>query len=272
MMMMRTSWRLALTVLAMFLCVPGAPAAEPFWLSQPEIAKLLRSLGVGYNRVAASKGPVTGMEWVYRRSLEELPNISPDDRPSFETTLEKWARQMQNANPALVTEYVKFNRRFGGGRVWQWRRTFAEQRIGAFNWAGHRALHVSCKGIWNRDAAYDKGVGYFADLRCQFLQADGWSNFRLHAASDENFLTNDWRAGTVGSSTSTPPRKNGGGGCRTESGTAFTLNGVVCGQAVNVWFAYTNGNRLPDGWTCGPRWCKGPPDYTGIGGSFTWSP
>jgi hypothetical protein len=246
---------------------PGS-AAEGHWTTA-QAYQYGQALMRGYNRVAAHEGAPRGMEWVYGRATGALHLMSLTARKTFESDLDKWALEMQDSNAALVREYVKYNEAFGQGRVWQWTRSFAVKRIGSFTWGGREARRISCRGVWNAKAKYSHGGGYFTDFRCAFWQPDGRWTFRLHVASDDNFLTSDWASGAAGGSSTTPAPA---GGCTTQSGTSFTLHSVGCTQAVNVWFAYTRGNPLPQGWSCQPHSCQGPPDFTGLNSSFTWSP
>ena len=218
-----------------------------------------RGLARGYNRIYAKKGPVVAMGWVYRRAVQLRPTFSPAAQAIFDRELEKWARTLQDGNPRLLGPYVKINS-LTGLEIWIWTPAATEKEIAGYDWDGHPAKQIHCKGTSTSQN------GEFSDLRCEFLKADRWTNFHLHVASDTQFTTSDWRNGRIGSARSV-------GGCATASGTRFQLDGVSCGMAVNVWFAYMHGNELPGGWTCSYGRCEGTgTDFTGLAATqaFTW--
>jgi hypothetical protein len=159
---------------------------------------------------------------------------------------------------------------------WEWNRARAITAVSSVDWStaeGYQSPHyVSCKGIWNGGAKHYSDGWFFSDFRCEFWQrADGWSVFKLHVTGKQSsYRTSDWRAGRIGSSSS---GSNGGTsdspGCSTR-GVTLSLTGVGCNVAISVYSTYASTGAAPSGWSCAPRQCGGPADYTGLRVHFSW--
>lgn len=238
------------------------------------------SLGTLYNVVYKRRGAQSAMRVIVERAKRSLRLVDPSQRVRFARDLIRWADGMAGNNSRLNGQYERLVEAFGprtgdvvaSGGLWEWSTPYAVSRVNDYDWSNKPAKNTSCVGIWNEGAVRVRRVGYFAAFRCEFWQASGWSNFVLRAKSATDFSTGHWADGQIGASPS-GGTDHSGAGCATQSGTAFhNLVGVSCNEAINVWYGYTQGDGLPDGWSCSPNKCTGSPDVTGLSVSFTWSP
>jgi hypothetical protein len=264
-------------VAATLLSVVGAATAASSRSNTDRARAIEGQLGAGYNQVAKSKGAIAGMAYVRVQALARIGDVPSSERREFARAVLVWANEMRFVNYQLQASFDLFRAsRLGplaslAGSV-PAQHAYVETAISSYKWNGRAVSRVTCRGVWNGGTIHLPVDGYFfTDFRCSFVEhRRGSASFRLHVVDRSTEITESQWRDSWGSTTGSGSGSGNGVACKTDGVTLKQLIGVECETAIEVYSAYVNSGVSPTGWTCAPRRCDGPPDFTDLPSSFIW--